>query len=543
MSAPAAVRGTVVQSSPLAGWGTLARIAFRNERLAIPVTAIVFVLMYVSTAAALTEAYGTQQSRDALAATAGTNQAFLLLLGPLDHTQSVASVMSWRIGLFLVTTLAVLVVLTVVRHSRKDEELGRLELVRSGRVGALAPIAVAIAYGATLSVVTGAAAAATFLAYGGDGMSSLAVGMQYIGVGLAASGIAAVTAQIATTARTANTIGTVVVVAGYALRGGGDVEESLGWLRWLSPVGWAQEIDPFGANRWWPALLCVLLFLVTAGAAVWMQVHRDLGGGLIAPRPGPAGSTRLKGPLSLTFRMHTGAWASWTIAVAAYSALVGFLLTSVDSLAGDSDQMQQLIEQLGGSGALADSMQVVISGFIALAAAAWAVTVATHMRSDETAGRVETTLATRVSRRALFGSAGFVTFLGVAAMLVLSGLCMGVAHTITSGNWGDVGRGVAAFAVQIPAALVVGAVALVLYAWLPRMTGLSWGVLVVVLVVGLFGELLRLPQWVRDISPFTHTPAVPLDSVDPVPLIAMSVVAGVLFAVATVGFGRRDIPS
>jgi len=62
-----------------------------------------------------------------------------------------------------------------------------------------------------------------------------------------------------------------------------------------------------------------------------------------------------------------------------------------------------------------------------------------------------------------------------------------------------------------------------------------------VLVVGQLGELLGLPQWVRDLSPFTHLPQVPLDPFALGPVLALTAVAAALFAVAYVGFGRRDV--
>ena len=32
-----------------------------------------------------------------------------------------------------------------------------------------------------------------------------------------------------------------------------------GTLTWASPIGWGQEMQPWGANRWWPLGLMVLL--------------------------------------------------------------------------------------------------------------------------------------------------------------------------------------------------------------------------------------------------------------------------------------------
>ena len=67
----------------------------------------------------------------------------------------------------------------------------------------------------------------------------------------------------------------------------------------------------------------------------------------------------------------------------------------------------------------------------------------------------------------------------------------------------------------MPAALLyVGLIALV-FAVVPRLTiTLGWGLLGIGLVIGQFGGLLKFPDWARDASPFTHTPAVPVVDFD-----------------------------
>ncbi|MFF2620718.1 ABC transporter permease [Oerskovia jenensis] len=526
----------------LAGTGALVRLALRRDRIVLPVYVVVVLLMVAVTYSSVATVYGTQAERDELAASMGTNSAFLALLGPLEHTQSVASTASWRVGLFMILVLGVLAVLTVVRHTRKEEETGRLELVRAARVGSLAPLATGVLVAAGMAVVTGALMAAMYVARGADGASSVAFGLQFAALGLAAIGIGAVCAQVATSSRTASTIGVLLLVAGYALRGVADVEPSAGWLHWVSPVGWAQEIDPFGANDWGPALLCLALFVVGVAVAARLSLGRDLGAGLVQPRPGPAGSTSLTSPLALATRLQVPGVVSWTLGVGAYCLLVGFLLDSVDDIAGSSPQMQQVVEQLGGAGALAQVFQVAIMGFVGIAAAAFAVTLVTRVHAEETSGRTELVLATGTSRTRYLTASVVLLVVGVVAVPLWAGLMMGLGHALVSGAWGSAfADAVGAGLVQVPAALVVAGLVLVLYGWWPRLVALGWGIVTVFLVVGQLGELFGLPQWVRDLSPFTHVPQVPLDPFSAGPLLALAGVAAALVAVAYLGFRRRDL--
>jgi ABC-2 type transport system permease protein len=69
----------------------------------------------------------------------------------------------------------------------------------------------------------------------------------------------------------------------------------------------------------------------------------------------------------------------------------------------------------------------------------------------------------------------------------------------------------------------------------------SWALLGLTFVILQLGAILDLPQIVRDLSPFTHVPAVPAASVSALPLVALTVVAALLCAGGLAAFQRRDL--
>ena len=96
--------------------------------------------------------------------------------------------------------------------------------------------------------------------------------------------------------------------------------------------------------------------------------------------------------------------------------------------------------------------------------------------------------------------------------------------------------------VQIPATLALGGLVLALFGMFPRFSGpLAWASLAMALVVGQLGALLDLPQWVLNISPFTHVPLVPADPFAATPVVWLSVAALGLGAFGFAAFRRRDL--
>jgi ABC-2 type transport system permease protein len=95
--------------------------------------------------------------------------------------------------------------------------------------------------------------------------------------------------------------------------------------------------------------------------------------------------------------------------------------------------------------------------------------------------------------------------------------------------------------VQLPAVWAIAAVAVVLFGFAPRMVPASWGVLGVCLLLGQLGPVLKLPERVMDVSPFTHVPKVPGSRLSTTPLVVLTLVAGLLGLLGLLGFRRRDV--
>ena len=164
------------------------------------------------------------------------------------------------------------------------------------------------------------------------------------------------------------------------------------------------------------------------------------------------------------------------------------------------------------------------------------------MRAEETSGRLEVLLATRVTRLR-WASAHLVDAV-VATGLVVSAAAV-VAGLVDGRRTGDPARSVAGLLVAglstLPAVWVCIGVALLLVGIGPRLTGLAWAALLAFLVLGEFGSLLGLPTWLTALSPFTHLSQLPGGELAVSPLLGLTLVAGALAAAGLVGLRRRDL--
>ena len=528
------------------GTGAMVRLALRRDRIMLPVWIASLTAAVVGTASSFSGLYPTLASRQQFASGIGANPALRALYGPGFDLTSVGGLTAWRIGGTGAVLVALMSVLVVVRHTRAEEEAGRLELLGSTVLGQRAALVagLTVAVGADLVI-------AVLVGLGLTGLGLPAAGSFALGLSLAATGVlfgtvAAVTAQLTNGPRAANGMAGGVLGLSFLLRAVGDgvgPGGPLTWLTWLSPIGWIEHVRPFAGERWWVFGLVVAVAALCAGVAAVLVTRRDLGAGLLPARPGPAhGSAGLAGPFALAWRLHRGALLGWSVGLAAMGSLAGSVADVVGDLVNDNPQMAQVLERLGGQGGLADTYLAATMGIVGLGASGYAVQAMLRLRAEETASRAEPVLATPVGRTRWALSHLLFAGVGTAVLLGAVGLGAGLAHGLRTGEVGtQVPRLVGAALAQLPAAWVLVGVAVALVGLAPRAVVGGWAVLAACVLVGQLGPVLRFDQWVMDLSPFTHLPRLPGGTVTIAPMVWLVAVAAVLVVAGLAGLCRRDI--
>ena len=524
----------------LVGTAALVRLGLRRDRLLLPAWLLGFVLMTAFSASATADLYPGLQQRIEAADTVNATASLVALYGRIYDPTSLGALSLFKLTAFGAALIAVLMVVVTVRHTRTEEESGRLELLGGGAVGDAAPLAAALVIGLGASLVLGLLTAAALFLVGLPAGGSLAFGLGWAATGMAFTAVAGVAAQVTTGARAAIGLGLVTIGVTYALRAIGDLaEHAPSLLSWLSPIGWNQQVRAFAGDRWWvlalPAGLCVVLVPV----AFALRVRRDLGAGLLAIRPGPARGT-LAGVWDLAVRMHRGVLTAWAAAFVVFGLLLGSLANSVSGFL-TSSALRQIITRLGGEQALTDAFLAAELGLMGIIAAAYGIAAANHLRSEETSGHAEILLGTATTRSRWAMSHHLAALGGVAVLMLLAGAAAGTGYALALHDAGQVPRVLAAAVAQVPAAWVMASAVLLVYGWLPRLTGLVWGALAVFVALGEFGVLWRAPQWLMDVSPFQHSPRLPVSSGATTPLVLLTLTAVALAAVGHLGWRRRDL--
>ena len=531
--------------STFTGTWRLVRLGLRRERVMLPVWLLGLSGLTAAIASAITELYRDDPASGAAASAA--NPVVRIFNGPASGGE-LGALVAAELHITMGIIVALISIVTVVRHTRQEEETGRAELVGAAAVGRHAGLTAALLIVAGANLVFAVSVTVVLAAYGLPVAGAAVTGVALGAVGATFGALAAVTAQISATQRSATLLAVAGLGVAFLLRAVGDALGHVAdggmvvvsaWPSWLSPIGWGSQARPFHQDNWQVFGLFAVLLVGLVTLAFRLTDLRDVGAGMMSPRPGPRRApAALLRPFGLAWRLQRPTLLGWLVALAVLGFAMGALGDSLEGVGSFSDELARI----GGGATFREVYIAFLMGLFAVAVAAYAVQALLRLRAEEAAGRLEPLLAAPVARARWLVGHALIAGVGAVAALAAVGASGMLGYWLATGD-------VAAAATLLGAALVQGAAVLVLagltvagFGLFPRLAvAVSWAAVAVSLLMGQFGELLELPRAVLNLSPFTHVPAVPAEEFTVSPLVVQLVAALGLVGLGLLAFRRRDL--
>ncbi|TAM90957.1 MAG: hypothetical protein EPN43_04995 [Jatrophihabitans sp.] len=493
--------------------------------------------------------FPTAESR-ATAVAAGASRGLTAVIGPAREVDTLGGWLAWRTFGLLVIVGAIWGLLAATRLLRREEDAGRWELYLAGRT-ARRHAAVQGLAGLAAGYLTLWALTATLTVYGGSRPAvdlSVSASLFYATAVTASAAmflaVGALAGQVGGTRRQANGLAAAAFGSAYVIRMIADSGTGLAWLRWASPLGWVENLQPLTGSR--PlVLLPILALTVTAGgAAALVAGRRDLGAGVLARNRTAQPSLRLLGgPVVLTAHLERWVALAWTVGLALLALIFGVTAATVGDTEGGTGSVEQAVARLGGRAAGPTAWIgyefVFVSALIAFAAAGQVAA----LRGEEAAGYLDNLLARHVSReRWLLGRLGLAV-LFVAATGIATGVGAWIGLTTGTSDVTLVAMIRAGLNAALPGILVLGLGAL-LYGLAPRAAApVLYSLILWSFLIEIVGSSITTNHWLLDTAMLTH--------LGPVPAADLNWTAAAWFTALALGAGaagltlfpRRDLSS
>lgn len=527
--------------SALTGTRALIGFGFRRARVRMLIWILGIELLVVLSAVSVKDLYPTPESLARIAALSKDNVAAIVFNGPAQALDTLGGQIAFQIGSFGLIMVGLMSVFMLGFFTRVEEENGRTEMLLATAVGRHAPLVAAGVLVTAMNAVVGVLTAASLAALSLPVVGSIAFGLSFFALGLVFTGTATVIAQITENIRVVYGSCAALIGVAFVLRAIGDIGD--GRLSWLSPIGWSQKVRPYAGEQWWAFCVPAVVTVLTLTAAWLLNERRDVGAGLVRPRPGRSTApSSLGSPLGLALRLQRGSLIGWSVGLLVLGGTYGSVGDQIDQFIEDNDQLAEYFSASGGA-TLTEAFFTTTALMLALIGGGFALQAMLRTVAEEGTSRAELLLATPISRAAWVGSHLVVAVVGSVIVLGLTGLGTAVTYGIIVGDFSLLPRLVGAELAYLPAVWILVGVALLIYGLVPRIAAAAWGAYAVVLLSGLLGEALNLPDWIRTLSPFDHIPAMPANDFKFLPLVVITAVAMALMAVGLVAFRRRDTPA
>lgn len=528
----------------------LTRFGLRRDRIQLILWIIVLAGLMATAAAKLGTVYGTPGEIQSIVETL-KSPGMVSLLGAftLKGHITTAQVFANEMILFMALGQIIMNFILAVRATRGEEDNGVTEMIRAHAIGKLAPLTAAgcelLLVNLLFGVLYGLGLSAAGMP-GTDPSGNWLIGMALATVGLMFGMLALAVAQIADHAGSATGLAYLLFGLTYLIRMVTDVKNPD--YTWWSPLGWVEKTLPYTDNNWMPVLYMALAAGILFLLALYANLHRDMGAGAFASRPGrTTASPILAGSATLLLRLVRNTVWAWILGLFALGAMYGSIFNTIGDILKTNPTMQQVF----GKAAVNTANHTIIVNFVSLLTIIFAVLASIpaiqimhKLKKDETRGWLEVIYAKPVSRIKQFLTY-LATGMTAGALIFLAGLTGAVitgnsvlksgAERITGSEFWQ------AFGGMLPAVLVMVAIAAVLVGWLPQLTGILWLYLAYGFVALYMGNLLQLPDWAKQLVPFGWSPNIPVHDVDWLTFWWMIALAVVLLLVGLVGYIRRDL--
>ncbi len=484
------------------------------------ITGILVFLPFLFAYAAAASNQAVLQTPQELSKYIAENQGNAMLGNIAANTIAVAAI--WRIRISTTIITSILTAVLLINGTRKDEEQGRLELLRAGAVGATAPLAAALVKGFGANLLGGFAMALGFLAAGFPANGSFTAGLATALCGCCFAAISSISAQIAPNARLARGITFGAVAFFFVWQMIANVVGNQNLLLW-TPFGWCAYARPYaGENYLLFAFAFPAVALLTTIAFV-LSERRDLGGSYIRERRGKLKATaNFRSPLALAWRLQRGTLFVWTAAYAVMGLIIASLVPSINKMLDGTAFLPELSAAMGGAG---HAFLAILAYILTQILTAYTMLTIFRIREEESLTRAELVLSGAGSRIRYAAGHLLIAFAGSALALTVFGLCIGDFVSCVE---------------RLPAIWLLSSVTVLLYGLAPRAAApAGWGLFGAFLLLEFLWEIKVVGNSVFALSPFSWV--YPGVKVTFLPIVIMLAAAAVFVSLGLMFFSKRDI--
>lgn len=474
------------------------------------------------------------------------NPAMISLIGPTPvktaNNYTLGAMYAHEMLLFCGLFAMIISMLHVIGHSRKEEDLGLTELVRSFQIGRQSNSLAVMAETVLINLLMVIFIVGIMMSFGADNISltgSVLFGASIGLAGIMGAATAIFMAQIMPVSSTATASSLGLMGFLYILRGATDIYSIR--LSIYNPLGWIYLTYPFTENNWMPIIFGIIFTAVVVAAAFVLEGNRDMGAGYLPEREGRAYAKKsLLSVPGLFIRLNKSLIISWLTAFLILSAAYGAIYGDMEAFLQSNELMKKMFTYTGISveKSFTSTVMLVMVDLITVLP----IALVNKLFSEEKNLYLSQIHGTKVKRSQLYWTSLALAIGGAVAGLLL--VVIGLGGTAISVMEGSPMSLIDFFNIGfnfLPSILFFTGLASLALGWIPKLGKTVYIYLVYSFFLNYFGAILDLPNWIVKSTPQSWLAKLPAEDFNIKIYIAMTLVSILLIVVGYYGYTRRDM--
>lgn len=475
------------------------------------------------------------------------NPAIASMVGPTPVTQAsdytVGAMYAHEMLLFCGLFAMIMTALHVVGHTRKEEDLGLQELIRSFRVGRQANSLAVMVEITLINLLIGLATSGLLLSFdvkGITGTGSLLFGLSVALAGVLGGVFALFFAQIMATSAGASGASLGFIGLLYMLRGATDVSNE----KWsmVNPMGWTYLTYPFTENRWYPLALGLIFSVVVTLVAFFLEGKRDLNDGYLPEWEGRAQAPKsLLSVPGLLLRLNRGVMIAWLVSFGVLGAAYGSIYGDMQTFLESNELLKAMFTHTGTSieASFTATIMMVMMGLAAILP----IVIVNKLGAEESRQHFSQLFSTKVSRKQFYGWTLVLAIIAGALGILLSagGLGASALAVMNKETSMDLMDFLAAGFNYFPVILFFTGLAALLLGFAPALGKLLYIYLGYSFALSYFGGMLDLPDWVSQTSALNWPSQMPMEEFDLTVFLVVMIISVVMIVLGLIGYQKRDL--
>jgi ABC-2 type transport system permease protein len=474
------------------------------------------------------------------------NPAMTSMIGPTPiksaNAYTLGAMYSHEMLLFCSLFAMTISILHVVGHTRKEEDLGLTELVRSFQVGHHANSLAVIIETVLVNILLSLFISLVMIGFNVDSITkegSFLFALSIGAAGVLGAVIGLFMSQIMpiASAATGSSLGIMGLL--YIIRGGTDISNIK--LSMLNPLGWTYLTYPFTENNWIPIVLSLIFSLVSVIIAFILEGGRDMGAGYLPEREGRTNAKKsLLSVPGLSLRLNKGIIISWLIAFLILGAAYGSIYGDMGSFLESNELMKHIFTHTGVTieKSFTSTVMMVMIGLVTILP----ITVVNKLFSDEKGLYLNQIYGTKVKRGHLYWTSIIIAIIvaAIGVFLAAGGLGSTAISVIKNQNMKFSDFSIIGFNL-FPSVLFFISLAGLILGWIPKLGKLLYVYLVYSFFSNYFQAMLNIPEWLTKIAPQSWLPKMPIEEFNIKIFIIISAISIVLILFGHYGYNKRDM--